>query len=467
MVAAASRRNPLDRVPADTSGQGEKRVRIVPFMLVALAILPAVARADVDSVTLREAVEQALASDHRLKAAGRSEAAATAGVAVSRSRYLPRVYLEEAAMATNSPTRSFMAKLDEGRFSFGGDLNHPATTGDFRTLLALEQPLLDFGLAPGVERAQAEAREQGFVTEGSREDAAYGVFAAYLEVLQAKAHLRVADQAVIDAREHSRLAALRAQNGVGLKADELRARTFLSQREMERITASNDVRLAQLRLARGTGRATGSVADAREEFVPWRVSGGDVDLVRLAMERRPELHAAVAAVDRAESGVKSARSAYLPTLYGTASYQMNDRDIPFSRDNDSWVVGATLRWELFDGLRRGHEAERARAQKDAAAEYLAHQREEIALEVEEEYLRRAEAGKRLEVARHALLDAEEDVRLVTKRFENSLATIVDLLDAQTALNISRVQLADAEIAASRATGRLYHAAGIFLQEVMK
>jgi outer membrane protein TolC len=442
-------------------------VRTFLIMLITILALPVAARADAERVSLREAIEQALGSDHQLKAAGHRGEAAAAELASSRTRYLPRVFLEEGAVATNSATRSFMFKLDEGRFAFGGDLNRPGTTGDFRTTLSLEQPLLDFGLAPVVDQARAGVRAEGFVVARSREETAFQVYAAYLEVQRARAHLRVTEQAVADAVEHGRLAAVRAKNGVGLRADELRARTFLSQRELERITASNNLRLAQLRLARRVGRTTGSVVDTREDVQMPAVAFGDADLVRLALERRPELQEAAADADRAASGMKAARSAYLPTVYGMASYQMNDRDIPFGRDNDSWTVGATLRWELFDGLRRGHGVERARAEKGVAEERLAQRREEIALEVEAEYLRRAEAGKRLEVIRHALLDAEEDVRLVTKRFENSLATIVELLDAQTAINGERAQLADAEVATAMATARLYHAAGIFLQEVMK
>ena len=45
--------------------------------------------------------------------------------------------------------------------------------------------------------------------------------------------------------------------------------------------------------------------------------------------------------------------------------------------------------------------------------------------------------------------------------------MVDLLDAQSVLDRSRSRLAEAEIATTRATARLYHAAGTLLQEVLK
>ena len=63
--------------------------------------------------------------------------------------------------------------------------------------------------------------------------------------------------------------------------------------------------------------------------------------------------------------------------------------------------------------------------------------------------------------------AEETVRLLTKRFENSLATMVELLDAQTALNQARANLADTEADYALAGGQVYYTAGIFLKEIMK
>ena len=82
-------------------------------------------------------------------------------------------------------------------------------------------------------------------------------------------------------------------------------------------------------------------------------------------------------------------------------------------------------------------------------------------------MRREEAGKRLEVARHSVRDGEEVVRLISRRYENSLATFVDLLDAQTALNRARAQLISNESDYARATARLYHATGTFLKEVLQ
>jgi outer membrane protein TolC len=363
-----------------------------------------------------------------------------------------------------------MMKLDEGRFAQSDfqldNLNGPKATNDFRSAVTIEQPLFDPGIGYGLDAARTEDDAAGFSLARRREDVAFGVYGAYLEVQRAKARLAAADKAVEAAREHGRLAAARSGAGTGLRSDELRARAHLADMEQQRLTAGNDVTLARMRLALATGAPSGEGLDIREPVAaPGETAEGD--LVMVALKNRQDLHELEKQVERAGIGVKQAGSAWFPTASATASYQMNSRDVPFGRDNDAWMAGARLSWEMFDGFRRSGESRKAQAVKSAADERLEQYRKEIALEVTACRLRRAEAAQRLEFARSAIADSEEGARIVATRYENALATMVDLLDAQTALDRSRAAVADCEADYALAAGRLHHAAGIFLKEVMK
>ncbi len=78
------------------------------LVLASVLVLPDTGMAEAGRVSLKEAVELALARNHLIKAATYDQQAAEHGTAVSRSRYLPRVFLEETAAVTNVPTRVFM-----------------------------------------------------------------------------------------------------------------------------------------------------------------------------------------------------------------------------------------------------------------------------------------------------------------------------------------------------------------------
>ncbi len=445
-------------------------MKVFVVLAALLSIAPAAVPAD-SSLSLKEAINLALEKNNLLKAATYEQKAASREAAASRSRFFPSISLDEAATASNAPTRVFMMKLDEGRFTQNdfavSNLNHPALHGDFRTQLTLDQPLFDTAILRDAEMAAKEEKASGFALEKRRQEVAYTVYRACLDVQKAREYLKAADESVKDAAEHLRLAKVRSAAGVGLKSDELRAATFLAEMEQEDISARNNLALARLRLSLEIGGGPGESADIGEEIHPLPIALGDAELKRLAGENRPELRELSATLEKSQLGVKKAAGAFLPTLYGTASYQMNDRDIPFGRDNDAWLVGATLHWEIFDGFRRCREKGKAEAMRDSAAEYLENYRKEISLQVDESRLRLDEASKRLEVARHSVENSEEVVRLLSRRFENSIATFAELLDAQTALNRARAQLVGNQSDYALATARLYYATGTFLREVMK
>ena len=70
----------------------------------------------------------------------------------------------------------------------------------------------------------------------------------------------------------------------------------------------------------------------------------------------------------------------------------------------------------------------------------------------------AQAG--IAIAEGALAAAEEGVRLVRVRYENGLAPMVTLLDAQSALNRARSDAARAHAGAASALGELLFRAGV-------
>ena len=444
-------------------------------LLFAYLLFPCAAPAFGENVSLHDAVSRALENNHLLKAASLEQGAAQEGVAVSRSRYLPRVSLESGAVLSNTPSSVFMMKLDEARINPDSDfsknsLNHPAPRGDFKSALKLEQPLLDFGISTGVELAGKDAESAQISLELAKEQIAFRVYNTYLDVRKAKAYRDIADQEVADAREHSRLAQVREKDGVGLKSDQLRTDTALAEAQQRLISATNDLLLVRMRLNLVVGGKQGEALDIADgpDVVPNLAElPAPGDLVSLAQLNRPELKSAEKTVQKGAIAVRQARNSYLPTIYASAAYQVNDRDVPLGYDNDSWSIGVNLRWELFDGNRRSHEKEKAELSRKAASAVLENDRREVALQVTEAVLRRQEAGLKLESARAALQAAQEGVRLVGLRFEGGLSPMVELMDAEAVLNRSRANLVEVENSYRRSAAQIYYTAGTFLTEVLR
>lgn len=444
--------------------------KMMPLLAMLLCLLAAPAFGEV--VTLREAVQRALESNNLLKAAAFDLGAARQDVAASRSRYLPRVFLDSGAVLSNTPSTVFMMKLDEGRIDPAADfaadtLNDPSPRADFKTAVTLEQPLVDFGIGTGVEIAAKDAQASELSLAERREEIAFRVYLAYLGVRRGEAFVEVAEKALASAGEHDRVAGLRERDGIGLKSDRLRTATVLAEARQRLVAAQNNLLLSRMRLNLVVGGGEGGALDI--DGVP-ALPEPDLDrdgLIALARESRPDLKVAENSVRKGALFVERAREAYLPTLYARGGYQINDRDLPLGADKDSWNVGVNLRWELFDGARRSHDRKKAELLKKGAEAVLENEKREVALQVTESVLRRREAALRLESAQAAVRDAEEALRLVGLRFGNGLSPLVELMDAEAAVNRSRANLVEVENSFLAATGEVYYRSGVFLKEVMR
>ena len=443
------------------------------LILICAVLLASVAAAGAETLklSLKDALGMALENNSRIKAARFTSQAAAQGVQSANSRYLPALSFEETLMASNAPVNTFMMKLDEGRFTNDDflikNLNSPATTHNFKTALSLQQPLFVPSLSPLKEMAVKDAQKTELELEATREGIAFQTFRTYLEVQKAGARLMAADRAVVDARENMRLATVRTATGVGLRSDELRARTHLSSVEQLCISARNNVTLARMRLAQLIGLPEDASIGIMGFSGHLSIAPLSDQVLGNALQNRIEIRQSNTELEKSDAALRLARSEYLPTVGAFASYQLNAKDAPFTSDNDAWTAGVSLKWNLFDGFRRGSERKRALSGQSAAREMLESTTQEVRYQLKESYIRREEAAKRLEVTRHALLDAEETVRLLAKRYENSLATLVELLDAQTALNQTRANLVDTEAGYILAGGQVYYMMGTFVKEMLK
>ncbi|MGB4599788.1 MAG: TolC family protein [Trichlorobacter sp.] len=446
-------------------------MRVLHTLLVSgvlMMTLPAYGT-ELQQVSLREAITRGLERNNQTRIARFQAEAARSAAQGAALHYLPSLTVEEAWTRSNVPVNAFMMKLNQGRFTnqdFTTDrLNDPAPVSDFRSSVIIEQPLLVPAAWAAGRSATRGAERQEALSEHARQQIGYQVFLHYLEVHKTKAYLQASEKAVAEARESHRQAIVRTKAGMGLKSDELRAATHLAAMEQQAISRANDLTLARMQLALVTGGQPGEELDAVEPVQIKMPQQTPEQLTQLAHQLRHDLQASELGKQQADAALLQARAGFLPTIGAFGSWQMNDPTTPLGREHDAWAAGVTLRWNLFDGLRTWHADSQASATRSAAIERVEQARKEISYQVQEAWLRRMEAEKRLEVARTAVLAAEEATRLLSKRFDNALATMFELLDAQSATNQSRANLVESEASLVQATGRIYFVAGTFLKEV--
>jgi outer membrane protein len=392
------------------------------------------------TITLNKAVKTALDENPEMKAMKNSLSAQKAEIGVARSFLLPRIGFEEKASRTNNPPGVFMMKLNQGRFSQSDfdlqTLNNPQAATDVQTLLTINQPLFDPRAFIGLTMAKNEFSAQGAGFHRKQEETALNVVQAFLQVHTAKEYAAVAGKVLEDAKEHLRITNLRFQNGLGLYSDTLRAETSVAAAEQKIVSAGKNVAVAKRRLGLLLGNS---------EAVDIEDQGLNLPLLpeeyytRASLERK-DLEAFRIRRENARNNVKLAESRYLPVLQVGGSYQLNDPDRPLGSEGKSWMVAATLRWDLFDGTNREFERSKAQYKVKESEEQLTGLKQLISFAINEAYLGVEEARENTRLAKARLKSAEEGRRLVKSRYENSLSPLIDLLDVQVQLDQARADL---------------------------
>ena len=436
-------------------------------LLLAWVVAGSAVASGPDTVDFPLAVARALKNNAAVSAAGYEWTSAQKGSEAARGDYLPKLSLEGRFVRTNVPAEAFALKLNQKRllasdFSDVSNFNDPSPVNDFMTLFTLEQPIFAPEAYYGMKMANRVAEATGFDASRTKEEVVLRVLTAYLAVLTAKEFVTVARQGLSDAREHHRIAEVMEKAGTGLTSDVLRARVFLASAESAAVTAESRFLLAQSGLGLAMGEPGGGRVDASGPIPPLPETGTIEERIAAVRANRSDLRAFSLRVANAETNVALRKSEYLPTVGVMGAYQIDGQDGIFSPDNHTWKVGVGLTWNLFDGLRREAEVGRASAEEAKAREHYRGAEDLAAFQVIQAHLSAEEAARRVEIARAAVAAAEEGTRLVKSRYENQLARIIDLLDAQTALNGARADLVRAQNDLQHSRGQLEYASGELL-----
>ena len=444
-------------------------IRVITAMALVFAILAASAQAggaDAErALKLKEALSLAEKGNPEILASSQSVLAAEEDVGIARSFLLPKITFEERFMRTNNPTYAFMAKLNQARFEQSdfeiSSLNHPPAINDFQTGLSFEQPVFAPKAYIAIDMAKRESAAKGEDFTRKREDVAFRVVKTYFGVQTAKAFVAVAEKAVGDAKEHVRIAEARYNSDLGLYSDMLRARVAAASAEERLVSAQKGLKVAKRALGLTLGLTESvDVADERPDLAPM-----DLDYYYNAAFSRSDLKSLQEKYRNAENSLRMANAGYLPVFGIGGSYQLNSHRSPFGEEGDSWQMSAFLRWEVFDGLKREHERQKAKHTIAETAAYLDGMKKQISFMVYDAYLGVEEAKKGLDLAHAILNSAEESRRLVKTRYENSLSTIVDLLDVQTSLDGARATVVDREGAYLTAIANLGFQSGTIIRDL--
>lgn len=301
--------------------------------------------------------------------------------------------------------------------------------------------------------AQHQAARAGL--SRAQSDLVFQVKQAYYTLVQSQRLIVVQESNLRNRQNHLAQAKARVQAGVGLPIDVVRAEAAVNEATLSLIQARNAAVVARVTLAQTIGldpRTPIPVGDADEPGQP----ADDLNaLLGAALQARPEIAQARAALLANEHALAAAKTTNAPTYTGLVGLGLRDNHFP---PNDATLsVGVSVSWNATDGgFTRARIAE-VEANLAAAQAQLRQATLAVQADVSQAYLNLLTAQQRVMTADAGVRNAQEAVRLAQGRYNAGLGTFLDVLDAQNTLVTAETNRVNAQSAVNQAHAALAHA----------
>ena len=406
----------------------------LPAAVAASLLAPAAAQTQ---LSLQQAVSMALEKNPQRKMAIADQRAAEAGVQEARSGLLPRVSFSESATRGNDPVYVFGTRLRQERFTVAdfslNRLNTPTPIGNFSSRFSGTWNLFDsFANVKSVARAKDLQQAAGHQLQRADQETIFRVVQAYLGLLLAQKQQDVAEQSVKTAQSILERSRARYESGVVVQSDLLSAQVRLAGRKEELIRARNNVAFAAAQLDTEMGVPPDAHFQPSQALSEGALPQAALaDLEKQALASRPDLKQIEAQQTAQAKSVSMAKSAFGPRLNAFGGWETDSATLSQVQGNN-WVAGLELQLDLFQGGAKKAQLTREKALEERIA--AAHQAasDQVRLEARRAYYDFDSARQQMVVAKAAVGQAEESMRINQNRYDAGITTITDLLTIEEA-----------------------------------
>jgi outer membrane protein TolC len=419
-----------------------------------------------DPLSLREAVRLALRENKAIAATNAGMQASAAHIDEARAGRLPKLNYSESFTRSDNPVFVFSSLLTQHQFGVEnfniGPLNRPGSLSNFQSQVTVDQVLYDAGQTRNAVKSADLSRQM--TSEEQRRtqmQVIAGAVRAYYGAVLAAESLKTAEQALKSAEADLTRAESVLAAGMSTDVDVLSIRVHLAAVTEQRIQRAADLEVAKSALNDALGLPLDTDHILATSLAPIDLPALTLaSLEKDASTTRPEARQIHLAADLAKTQANSARSALLPQVAFHAAFEA-DRQQFVDKGGANWLASVGLHWNLFNGM-----ADKARIEESSHWLERAHADEQlmdsaVRLQVRRAWADLRAAQQRIEVAKAAVAEAEESLRITQNRYESGMSNVTDLLRNETALLESRTRylaaVHDQRIAATMldlAAGRL-------------
>jgi len=352
--------------------------------------------------------------------------------------FLPNVTASHTGFVTTNPLMAFGSRLNQGILTqndFNPSLlNNPAETRNFATVIQIQQPLINLdamyqrkAAKNKVEISQLQsARIQDYILlEAQR---------AYMDLQIAHKNKEVVKKAVTYLSVLAKQSENFYQQGILQKSDALSVKIRLLELQNKLAQAESHIQNTSNYLSHLMNEDSSKTLQPQDSLTPFNL---DQIFSQKVSANRADIKALELANSAQKSLLQSNKFQFLPKLNAFGSYELYDNQI-FTGDASGYIIGATLSWDLFKGLKRKGEVKKSEALLEEAKINQEEYTSESNLELAKTLRKFAVAKNNIQLSKLALEQSEEVLRIKTNRFNAGLEKISEVLLSESQVSEKRL-----------------------------
>ncbi len=357
-----------------------------------------------------------------------------------------------------------------------GTMNHlgQSVTEAFRTdtrnafagSIQVVQPIYMGGAIKTLNRmADIQEEMASNALEARRQTTLYDIDNIYWQVVSLRHKQTLAESYLELVKKLNHDVEKMTEAGLTTLSDKLSVKVRVNEAEMALAKVTDGLSLAKMLLCQLCGLPLDQPIELAEERADEIAAPPALpqQATTAAISNRPELRLLQNTVDLSHQESNLLKAENRPQVSFIGGYAVTNPNVfnGFQRKfGGVWHLGVQVRIPLWNWGDVKYKVQAANEAAQVATLELADAREKIELQVSQNRFRVSEANKKLTLAKSSIANAEENLRMAKRGFEEGVVTPTTVMEAQSAWLMARTQKIDAEIELQLSHTDLLKALGI-------
>ena len=395
------------------------------------------------TITLNEAIDLSLKNSKQLKIGSARIMGANAVLTEAEDNRLPGFNVSGSYLRLMNPNISLKTKAFS-RGSSSDSSRQPSPTQAIYGIASLTYPLYAGGrIKYGIESAKLLQKAANLDVENDKQGVILNTIDAFINLYKSEKVITLFRRSLEESRKRDTDFLRLENNGIMARNDRLKASLQTSNIELSLLDAENNNHIANVNLDLMLGLSENTILLPDSLSLQPVTQNRTLDEYEKLALHRKDLEAISFRQKASASQVKIARGLNYPGIALTGGYIA--ASIPGLLTITNAVnAGLGIQYNLAGLWKTNTSIQKARARENellADAEQLS---DAIRLQVNKDYENYLLSTKKIDVYNNALVQAKENYRITRNKYNNSLVTTTDLLEADVAQLQAELNLAIAQ-----------------------